>query len=102
MTRGGLLRLRLARMKRAKEAGKKKLEVQLLMREAGRKAQAAYISRVGIRPTPGSGDPPQIGSDDDQQLTEHNYTRLYSAVVIQAHARGWFGRVRRPLVLCDM
>lgn len=30
----------------------------------------------------------------DYQLTEHNYDRGYSAVVIQSHVRGWLGRRR--------
>ena len=94
VTRGGLVRLALRRKRQLQTAKELRLKQELQARELRKKSTAqvhvAYIARVGMRPSA-----TQEGeADEDYQLTEHNYDRIYSAVVIQARVRGWLGRRR--------
>ena len=94
VTRGGLVRLALRRKRQLQAAKELRLKQELQARDLRKKSTAqvhvAYIARVGMRPSAAQ----EGEADEDYQLTEHNYDRIYSAVVIQARVRGWLGRRR--------
>jgi hypothetical protein len=89
-TRGGLVRLRLRRNRQARDEKTRAFQARALMKKSARQVQVAYIARVGMRPSSAK----EGTAKGDYQLTEHNYDRGYSAIVIQAHVRGWLGRRR--------
>lgn len=90
VVRGGLVRLALRRKRNVRDEKTRSFQARNLMHRSARVAQAAYIARVGMRPSAAK----EGEAAGDYELTEHNYDRAYSAVVIQARVRGWLGRRR--------
>ena len=95
-TRGGLTRLHVHRMRRIKAAGKRAREGDTrAIPLAVRVGHAAYIGRVGVRPSrreKGGEDGTSREDGAEYALSETNYERAHAALQVQTRVRGFLGR----------